>query len=293
MKPFVFRGGVALVTGAASGIGRALALDLAARGCHLALVDKNEAGLQAVAADARRHVAEVSAHTVDLARTETLSALVADVMSVHERLTLLVNNAGAGLEGTFEEVTLEEFEWLMNINFRAVVTLTKTCLPYLLNEKNGANEAHLVNVSSIFGIVAPPGNVAYSASKFAVRGFTEALRHELAGRVGVTVVHPGGVKTNIALGARIAAAADQEAARQGMQRFAENVKTTPEAAAGAVLDAVRRRRGRVLVGADAHLIEAVQRAAPVAYWRLLKREFERNLGAEPPKRASKQKSGGA
>ena len=276
MKPFVFQGGVALLTGAASGIGRALALNLAARGCQLALVDRNEAGLQAVAADARRYVAEVSTHTVDLTQTETLSALVTDVINVHRRVTLLVNNAGAGLEGTFEEVTLEEFEWLMNINFRAVVALTKSCLPSLLSEPG----SHLVNLSSIFGIVAPPGNVAYAASKFAVRGFTEALRHELAGRVGVTVVHPGGVKTNIALGARVAAAADQAAALRGAQTFADNVKTTPEQAAAAILSAVRRRRGRVLIGSDARMIEAVQRAAPVAYWRLLSGAFERNLGAD-------------
>ena len=289
MKPFIFQDSVALLTGAASGIGRALALDLAARGCRLALADRNEAGLAEVATRTRQLGAETSTHTVDLARQEAVFKLVEEVLAAHGRVTLLVNNAGAGLEGTFEEVTLEEFEWLMNINFRAVVTLTKSCLPSLLSEPG----SHLVNLSSIFGVIAPPGNVAYAASKFAVRGFTEALRHELAGRVGVTVVHPGGVKTNIALGARVAAAADQEAARQGMQRFAENVKTTPEAAAAAILEAARRRRGRVLIGADARMIEAVQRAAPVAYWRLLKREFERNLGAKTPKRASKQKSGGA
>ncbi len=289
MKPFIFQDSVALLTGAASGIGRALATDLAARGCRLALADRNEAGLAEVATRTRQLGAETSTHTVDLARQEAIFELVEEVLAAHRRVTLLVNNAGAGLEGTFEEVTLEEFEWLMNINFRAVVTLTKSCLPSLLSEPG----SHLVNLSSIFGVIAPPGNVAYAASKFAVRGFTEALRHELAGRVGVTVVHPGGVKTNIALGARVAAAADQEAARQGMQRFAENVKTTPEVAAAAILEAVRRRRGRVLIGSDARMIEAVQRAAPVAYWRLLKREFERNLGAKTPKRASKQKSGGA
>ena len=276
MKPFIFQDSVALLTGAASGIGRALATDLAARGCRLALADRNEAGLAEVATRTRQLGAETSTHTVDLARQEAVFKLVEEVLAAHGRVTLLVNNAGAGLEGTFEEVTLEEFEWLMNINFRAVVTLTKTCLPHLLAEP----DSHLVNLSSIFGIVAPPGNVAYSASKFAVRGFTEALRHELAGRVGVTVVHPGGVKTNIALGARVAAAADQAAALRGAQTFADNVKTTPEQAAAAILSAVRRRRGRVLIGSDARMIEAVQRAAPVAYWRLLSGAFERNLGAD-------------
>ena len=282
MNPFVFKDGVALLTGAASGIGRALAENLAARGCHLALVDRDTVGLEQVASVVQRRGVRASTHVLDLAQQEGIAPLVADVTREHGRLTLLINNAGVGLEGTFEEVTLEEFEWLMTINFRAVVALTKACLPHLL----AAREAHVVNLSSIFGIVAPPGNAAYAASKFAVRGFSEALRHELADRVGVSVVHPGGVKTNIAFSTRVAAGAgvDAETARQNAQRFTENVRTTPEAAAAAILRAVARRQGRVLIGSDARMIEAVQRCLPVAYWRVLKGAFERNLGPEKPQK---------
>ena len=210
MNPFVFRDGVALVTGAASGIGRALALGLAARGAHLALVDRNASGLEAVAAQARQRGVRVSTHPFDLSKQEDIVALVSDVIAQHGRVTLLINNAGVALGGRFEEVSLEEFEWLMSINFHAVAALTKACLPYLLREDG----AHLVNVSSVFGLVAPEGQTAYSASKFAVRGFTEALRHELEGRLSVSVVHPGGVKTNIALGARVAATVDPVRAKQ-------------------------------------------------------------------------------
>ena len=279
MKPFIFEDGAALVTGAASGIGWALAENLAARGAHLALVDRDAAGLEKIAALVRRRGVSASTHTFDLSQREGIAPLVADVMHEHGRVTLLINNAGVSLQGSFEEISLDEFAWLMNINFGAVVALTKACLPHLL----AAGGAHLVNVSSLYGIIAPPGESAYAASKFAVRGFTEALRHELTGRVGVTVVHPGGVKTNIAFSTRRAAASnvDEASARQAAVRFTENVKTTPAEAAAATLQAVARRRGRVIIGRDARAVEAVQRLAPALYWRLLKGAFERSLGAEP------------
>ena len=262
---------MALLTGAASGIGRALAEGLAARGTHLALVDRNEVGLEEVAALSRQRGVKVSTHVIDLSRQEGVAALVSDVLGEHGRITLLINNAGVALGGRFEEVSLKEFGWLMDINFRAVVALTKACLPHLLE----AREAHLVNLSSVFGLIAPEGQVAYSASKFAVRGFSEALRHELAGRVGVSVIHPGGVRTNIALGSRFAAAIDPVAARLEAERFAESFITTPEDAAATILRAIERRQSRVLIGADAHLIDVTQRFLPTAYWRVLGRVFER------------------
>ena len=290
MRPFSFSGGVAVVTGAASGIGRALAVDLAARGSHLALVDRDAAGLEVTASLLRnalrhKHVSSshasrggrsrysppqnrlrVSIHVLDLGEGE-VAGLERDVSEAHGRVTLLVNNAGVALGGSFEELSIDEYEWLMNINFRAVVRLTKAFLPTLLREKG----AHLVNVSSVFGLVAPPGQSAYAASKFAVRGFSEALRHELENRVGVTVVHPGGVKTNIALRARIAARTDAAAAREGAQRFTEGLKTTPEEAAATILRAVERRQGRVLIGTDAVILDVVQRLFPASYWRILSR----------------------
>ena len=295
MRPYEFPGGVAVVTGAASGIGRALALDLAARGSHLALVDRDAAGLKATASalesllcgrkrlrrpqgrpyqsrSQQSHLHQpsqpnrvrVSLHVLDLGEGE-VAGLERDVLDAHGRVTLLVNNAGVALGGSFEELSIDEYEWLMNINFRAVVRLTKAFLPTLLREEG----AHLVNLSSVFGLVAPPGQSAYAASKFAVRGFSEALRHELEGRSGVTVVHPGGVKTNIALGARISAGTDVAAARESAEWFTEGLKTAPEEAAATILRAVERRQGRVLIGSDALIIDTVQRLLPVSYWRVL------------------------
>ncbi len=269
LDPFVFRDGVALLTGAASGIGRALAEGLAARGTHLALVDRNAAGLEEVAVKVRQRGVKVSTHVLDLSQHEDIEALVTDVLREHGRLTLLVNNAGVALGGRFEEVSLEEFEWLININFRAVVALTKACLPHLLRVKG----AHLVNLSSVFGLIAPEGQAAYSSSKFAVRGFSEVLRHELRGRLGVSVVHPGGVKTNIALGARVAATVDPVVARREMERFSQSFRTAPDEAAEVILRAVQRRRDRVLIGADAQVIDVTQRLLPVRYWQVLRGAF--------------------
>ena len=272
LQPFIFRDGVALLTGAASGIGRALAEGLAARGTHLALVDRNAAGLEKVAARARQRGVKVSTHIIDLSRHEAIEGLVTDILRDHGRLTLLINNAGVALGGRFEEVSLEEFEWLININFRAVVALTKACLPHLLRVEG----AHLVNLSSVFGLIAPEGQAAYSSSKFAVRGFSEVLRHELSGRVGVSVVHPGGVRTNIALGARVAATVDPVVARREMERFSQSFRTAPEEAAEVILRAVQRRQSRVLIGVDALIIDVAQRLLPTSYWRVLRGAFERD-----------------
>ncbi|HEV2130542.1 MAG TPA: SDR family NAD(P)-dependent oxidoreductase, partial [Longimicrobiaceae bacterium] len=195
----VLQEGVAVVTGAASGIGRAMALALAARGCHLALVDRNAESLEETARQAEERGVRVSWHPLDVTDGDAISALPGAVLAQHGRVTILLNNAGVTLIGRFEEVTLEEFRWLLEVNFFAVVALTGAFLPILLRQE----QAQIVNVSSLFGIIAPAEQTAYSASKFAVRGFSEALRHELEGSpVGVTVVHPGGVRTAIATSAR-------------------------------------------------------------------------------------------
>ena len=262
--------GVALITGAGSGIGRATALTLAARGCALALVDRNAAGLADTAAQAQTHPVRVSQYVLDVADSAALEALPAQVLAAHGRLTVLLNNAGVALAGTFEQLSLAEFRWLIEINFLAAVTLTKACLPSLLQQP----QAQIVNVSSIFGIIAPAGQTAYAASKFAVRGFSEALRHELAGTpVGVTVVHPGGVKTGIALNARVAAAADAPQAAQAAADFTARLRTTPEQAAAQIVRAIERRADRLLIGGDAWLLAAVQRVWPVTYWGVVQRLF--------------------
>lgn len=260
--------GLAVLTGASSGIGAALALQLADRGCHLALVDIHASGLQAIALQARAKGVTVSTHVLDLAQPASAAELLVAVQTTHGRATLLINNAGVALGGTFEQVEAADFDWLMSINFGAVVRLTRAFLPLL----QAAPAAQIVNISSLFGIIAPPGQTAYCASKFAVRGFSESLRHELVAAdssVRVTVVHPGGVRTGIAEHARLPAGAnpDEVAAQQALAR--RMLVLAPEVAAACILQAIEARKPRVLVGRDAVQAAWLQRWFPVRYWRLM------------------------
>jgi short-subunit dehydrogenase len=267
MRRYVFAGGTAVVTGAASGIGAALAAGLAARGSHLVLLDRDADGLAAVAArtGAGHPGVQVATHLVDLADAAAVREVGAALRAAHPDTTLLVNNAGIALAGRFDQVTLDEFDAVLAVNLHAVVTLTAALLPML----RGNPGSHLVNVSSIFGIVAPAGQTAYAASKFAVRGFTGALGGELAGQVGVTCVHPGGVRTRIAQNALVGSgvpAGELEAGRAVWDRL---LTLDPAVAAETILRAVHRRRPRVLVGRDAVLLDALARLLPVGTARLL------------------------
>jgi len=270
------RGGVAVITGAAGGIGAALALQLAERGCHLALSDVNASGLEAVAAQARAidDTVTVTTQVLDMARPESAYVMIADVLARHGRATILVNNAGVALGGTFEQVAEADFDWLMSINFSAVVRLTRTFLPLLRQ----APAAQIVNLSSIFGIIAPPGQTAYCAAKFAVRGFSESLRHELeAGRstVGVTVVHPGGVRTGIAANARLPKGASPAELKMHQDLARRALRLSPEAAAARILRGIEGREPRVMVGSDAVAAAWVQRLFPVTYWKWVARGLAR------------------
>ena len=266
--PFRFAGATAVLTGAASGIGEQLAHGLAARGTHLVLLDRDAAGLETVAGAIRAGHPDLPVRTVvaDLAELSALPGVAERIRAEHPRIDLLVNNAGVGLGGTFEQVSAEEFDWLMDINFRAPVVLTRELLPALL----AAPGSHLVNLSSLFGLIAPPGQVAYSASKYALRGFSEGLRHELAGRVGVTVVHPGGVRTRIAETARTTAGVSEERARKDREDFAALLSYPAERAAADILGAVERRRNRLLVAPSAVLPDLVARVLPGSYWPVLR-----------------------
>jgi len=262
-----FRTGTALVTGAAGGIGEQLALGLAQRGSDLVLMDRNAEGLAAVAARIGESHPGVAVQTqvVDLADRPALLAAAEQVAGEHPGLSLLVNNAGVALGGDFEHLSLEEFDWVMDINFRAPVALTHALLPRLLANPG----SHIVNMSSLFGLIAPPGQSPYSSSKFALRGFSEALRTELAGRdVGVTVVHPGGVRTQIAASARIAERAPDRITAQvaGVDRL---LRYPPEKAAAEILSGVRRRRARVLIAPEAVLGDLAVRVSPVHHATLL------------------------
>ena len=262
------RGRVAVVTGAGGGIGRAIALALARRGCQLTLVDIDADGLAGTAREAEALGVRAARNRMDVTDRAAVAALPDAVRAAHGRVDLLVNNAGVAVGGTFEQVGEDDFDWLMAINFDAVVRMTRAFLPLLQT----SDDARIVNVSSIYGIVSPAGQTAYSASKFAVRGFSNALRHELEGtRVGVTVVHPGGVATAIARSARAPAgiaAAEVERRRAAVER---KLRMPPARAGEIIVRGIERRRARVLVGGDAVVVALLERLAPVGYWRVLRK----------------------
>lgn len=261
---FVFKGRTAVVTGAASGIGEQVAHALARRGTTLVLLDRDAERLRAVAAEVRflNPDVEVGTIVVDLGDAAALELVAEGIRAAHPRVHLLVNNAGVALAGMFEQTSLDEFEWLVDINLRAPIRLTHHLLPVLM----AAHDAHIVNVSSIFGIIAPPGQTAYSTSKFGLRGFSESLRSELHGQgIGVTTVHPGGIRTAIARNARAATGVREEDAAQGRQTFDRMLRIPPERAAELIVRAVERRRARLLIGASARIPDLAARIAPVGH----------------------------
>jgi NAD(P)-dependent dehydrogenase (short-subunit alcohol dehydrogenase family) len=272
-------GRVAAVTGAASGIGRALAVALAREGMALALCDVDEAGLAETAklAVAARSGARVATARVDVADRTAVHDWADHVAAEHGAVHLIVNNAGVALGATIEQMTYDDLEWLFGINFWGVVHGTKAFLPHLL----AAEEGHVVNVSSVFGLIAVPSQGAYNAAKFAVRGFTECLRQELevAGRrVSATCVHPGGIRTNIARNARNRqrdVVGDDELAR----RFDEIARTPPEWAALRIVRGVQRNARRVLIGADARALDTLQRLTGSGYQVLTVAAAKRGLVA--------------
>jgi short-subunit dehydrogenase len=263
-----FANGTAVVTGAASGIGAALAGALAARGSHLVLVDRDGERLASVAETVGRASpgVRIATYVVDLADGDAAARIGETLAATHPDTTLLVNNAGIALAGRFDQVTAEQFDAVLAVNFRAVVTLTRALLPVLTAHPG----SHLVNLSSVFGLVAPAGQTAYCASKFAVRGFTEALRAELApAGVGVTCVHPGGVRTNIARNALVGPGLPRTTWEAGLARFEPMLREDPAEAAETILRAVHRRRPRVLIGRDAAAMDVLARLLPSGATRVL------------------------
>src|SRR5271170_7560590 len=263
----------AVVTGAAGGIGRGIAISLARRGCHLALADINEAPLAETAKLAAAPGVRISQHHLNVADRAAVAALPAQVLAQHPGVDILINNAGVALGGTFDQVTEEDFEWLFEINFWGVVRMTRAFLPLL----KASDDARVVNLSSIYGLISPPAETAYSASKFAVRGFSNSLRHELANsNVGVTVVHPGGVATSIADNARVPKdMPPEEIARR--RALAKKALTMPPATAGEIIvQGIERRSARVLVGNDAKFLALLERLAPISDWKIFSRLIPRS-----------------
>lgn len=258
---------VFIVTGAASGIGRATAIGAAAAGARVLASDVNAEGLARTAASIGQAGGQVETQVLDVANPDHITAYAQHVAAAYPSQPLiLVNNAGVALgAGTFEQNTLEEFAWLLEINLWGVIRMTKAFLPLLR-----AGGGHIVNVSSVFGLFGAPQNAAYSTAKFGVRGFTDVLRNELAGsNIRVSTVFPGGVKTNIAAGARLGASVTAEQHARANRRFDKSARTTPEQAAASILNGIEKNKTRIIVGPDARILDWLTRLLPVRYARLV------------------------
>ena len=269
-------GSTAAITGAANGIGRSLAIELAARGCNLALADRDGAALQTVATEiANAYSRKVTTHVFDVSDAQAIEEFAKEATSAHPTLNILINNAGVALMGTFAEIDLSQMEWLLDINFWGVVRGTRAFLPHLSLQRH----SHIVNLSSIFGIIAPPGQCSYAAAKFAVRGFSESLRHELQAAkspVRLSVVHPGGIATHIARNSRIGSGmTDNERRAKSIERFEAVAKTTPQQAARRIIKGIERDEPRILIGSDARMMDLLQRFRPATYWKVLSRRIEK------------------
>lgn len=273
-----FNGKVAAITGAGSGIGRATALAFAQQGCHVAISDINAEGLEQTRGQLASTGVKVSTHVLDVADKAAVHQFADDVVAAHGRVNIIMNNAGVALGETVECLNYDNFEWLMNINFWGVVYGTKAFLPYLKQ----AGEGHIINISSVFGIIGVPTQSAYNAAKFAVRGFTECLREELEianDGVSASCVHPGGIKTNIARSSRVGGMSNIRPGDKTdiAQNFDKVATTTPEKAAQVILNGVRRNRRRILIGTDALVIDGMQRLMPTGYQRLLEFGAKRSV----------------
>jgi NAD(P)-dependent dehydrogenase (short-subunit alcohol dehydrogenase family) len=258
------QGKIAVVTGAGSGIGRALAVQLNNEGCELYISDINPQTLDETIGLLHNKAAPVHGHSLDVASKEAVHAWADAIESERGHVDIVINNAGVALTAMVEECDYDNLEWLMSINFWGVVYGTQAFLPLLRKSTQG----HVVNLSSLFGIIGVPSQSAYNAAKFAVRGYTEAFRQEMAGsNVHVCCVHPGGIKTNIARASR--GSAGEQSADERSAAFERMARTTAESAASQIIRAIEQQKPRLMIGADAKLISLITRLFPVAYPRIL------------------------
>ena len=281
-----FKDKVAAITGAASGMGRTLAVELASRGCHLAISDVNEAELLKTAELASKHGVRVTTTKLDVANRDAVYAWADDVVRQHGKVNLIFNNAGVALTAPLEHVKITDFEWLMGINFWGVVYGTQAFLPHL----KASGDGHIINTSSLFGLMSVPTQGSYNSSKFAVRGYTEALRMELemeGACVSATCVHPGGIATNIAMAGKVDPVMEKltgtsvEAQKRRANKLIST--TTPHSAALQILTAVEKNARRVLVGPDAKLLDKLVRLLGASYQVLIMRQLRK---MNKPKRAA-------
>jgi short-subunit dehydrogenase len=259
-----YNGLVAVVTGAASGIGKAIAIKLAEKGCHLALADKYMDGLETLQQQIEAKGVECFIASLDVSDNLAFIEFAQHAHNKFKRIDMLFNNAGVSLIDSVENQSLEDFHWLMNINFWGVVHGTNAFLPYL----KASPSANIVNISSLFGLLSLPLQSAYNASKYAVRGFTEALKMEMAGsNIAVHCVHPGGIKTNITNSAKVSTHAITKS--HIIAEFNRQAKTTAEQAADIILAGIEKKQRRILVGGDAKLLDRISRWFPSSYEKVL------------------------
>jgi NAD(P)-dependent dehydrogenase (short-subunit alcohol dehydrogenase family) len=253
----ILSGRTAVITGGGSGIGRATALALADRGCHIAVVDINAGDAEATAELVRKRNRRASAHSADVRDLDRMLALPAEVLDSHGDCHILVNNAGVTTAGRFSEDSMDDVRWIVDINLWGVVHGCRAFIPTL----TAAGEAHIVNLSSMVGLLGLPGNAAYSLSKGAVRSFTEALRGELAPQgIGVTAVFPGAINTNIMANAR--GSSGEQIRKAAQNPLAKHLLRSPESVANSIVGGIERDRARVVVGPDAHVVSVISRLLP-------------------------------
>ena len=263
-------GKTAVITGAASGIGRALALGLAQQGCNLALADINQSGLEQTEKQVAPYAGSVSLHHCDVSKREALQHLHNAVLQSHNSVQLLINNAGVDVDGRFDEITDEDLDWILSINLWGVVHGCRAFLPTLKEQ----DEAHIVNISSLFGIIGVPGHAAYSTSKFAVRGLSEALSNELSQtNVNVTCVHPGGIQTDIVRNSRMLNENERQARVASFDRVA---RVSADTAASRIIRAIQRNQTRLRICPETYLLDFLKRLLPNATNRIVQRFFEQH-----------------
>ncbi|MFJ4224100.1 SDR family NAD(P)-dependent oxidoreductase [Microbacterium sp. NPDC089695] len=265
MTRLALTGSTTVITGAASGMGAEIARLLAPRGVHLALLDRDAEALTVLAAALP---GTVTTHVVDLRDDDAVFAAAHDIELVHPRINALVTCAGSSMLGTLDQLTMEEMRWLTDVNLWGTVSITKALLPAL----RAAPDAHIAHLASVYALAAPAGRIPYAMGKFAVRGFSEALRHELEGsRITVGAVYPAGVRTGIILHGRYAAAIDPEVAARAASAQARMYHTEPADAAAQIIRSIERRRARTMVGREARIIDLLVRLSPSSYWRVMRR----------------------
>ncbi len=277
MQRLDVRGRTTVITGAASGMGAEVARVLDRRGARLALVDRNADGLAALAADlaGTGH----STHVVDLTDDDAVFALAAGIEASHPRVQALITCAGSSMLGDLDQLTMAEMRWLMEVNLWGTVNVTKALLPAMRREP----AAHITHLVSIYGLAAPAGRIPYAMSKFAVRGFTESLRHELErSTVTVGAIYPAGVKTGIIGRGRYAAAIDPAVADRAAAAQAAMYHTEPADAAARIVEATVRRRPRTMIGREARLVDVLTRVTPTRYWAPMRRPLRAAIDTTTP-----------